>query len=158
MDIDESTKTPQLNEKYIEKLKLHQDDCKEGSDYAVKRFDILIISLSSGAIALITGILKDMIDNRSNNLSIKIAICLFGGAIIVNLTSQITAYYANIYEIKITKSIIRKQKGKPSLPNEHKLEVWKNWLNNSTIFLNAVSFLSFIVGTTFLIIFTLTNF
>src|SRR5260221_14682741 len=111
---DKSNDLPkQIDEKYINDLELHCVSCKEASNYSIKRFDILIITLSSGALLFSAGFIKDIIEasNKRNFLLIKIAWALFGSAIIFNLWSQITSYYANKLEIRIIKNLIRKEKG-----------------------------------------------
>ncbi|TDH18169.1 hypothetical protein EXU57_24270 [Segetibacter sp. 3557_3] len=145
---------------YVSRLEAHCDDCKEASKYAIQRFDILIITLSSGALMFSISFLKDVgkLPPHHNFWDLKIAWALFGSAIISNLFSQVTSYYANKLEMKITKSIIRKETGKAAVPNEAALEQKKDQLNATTIILNGLSFFFFIVGVALLIVFMFTHF
>lgn len=145
---------------YIEALELHRQRCKEASDYALKRFDILIITLSSGALAFSMGFIKDVvgISNNVNFILIKLAWISFGAAVILNLISQITSYYANILESNIIASLIKKEKGKKPLAKECQWELGKSIFDACTIYLNGISFLCFATGTILLITFMLYKF
>lgn len=48
--------------RYIEKLEAHIKSCKEASDYSIGRFDILIITLASGALGFSMSFIKDIVE------------------------------------------------------------------------------------------------
>lgn len=161
MEEDKVLDTPKIiDEKYIEELKAHCEACKKATEYAITRFDILIIALSSGAVAFSAGFIKDFvqIDDQPNFLVIKISWVLFGAAIIFNFVSQITSYYSHRIEIKIIGSLIKKERGRKALPNEAQLECQKHIYNKGTNLFNSISFFSFIIGVIFLIIFMFNHF
>ena len=89
------------NEAYIKKLEKHIDSTRENKKYSIDRFDILIISLSSGALGLSISYLKDILKDLHcvNLTSLKMSWILFALAIICNLLSQRTAFVANEKEI-----------------------------------------------------------
>lgn len=146
--------------RYIENLELHLKSCKEAIDYSISRFDILIISLSSGALVFSMSFIKDIAGtNATQNISLlKISWGLFGSSLILNLLSQVTSYYANKYEIKITKRIIQKQRGKVTSSEESNLDAVKSVLNSFTLYFNSISLFALISGIIILIIFTSYNF
>ena len=149
-----------IKKRYIENLEAHIKSCKESANYSISRFDVLIISLSTGALGFSISFIKDVSPKTVyNNLYLlKISWVLFSASLILNLLSQVTSYYANKYEIKISKSIIREEKGNNNLLNREKVEKWKCILDTWTMYLNGVSLLGFILGIIFLIIFTCNNY
>lgn len=146
MNINEEKKLP--DENYIRKLEAHCDTCKKATEYAITRFDILIIALSSGSLAFTVGLIRDFFKTASKQeiFLLKISCTLFGCAIVINLVSQITSYYSNKIEIKITNDLIKQEKGKICLHNAAKLEKNKTNYNRGTNFCNASSFILFIIG------------
>ena len=148
-------------EKYIQKLKEHIKCCEDAMKYSLDRFDILIITLSSGALGFSMSFIKDVAKNNNyHHLTLlKFSWLLFGISLIANLLSQVTSFFAHQYELKISKNLIRKEKGKNSiLNNETKIELTKKIFDYSTYILNAVSLLALIGGVIILIIFTYNNF
>lgn len=129
---------PSTEENYIEKLKEHIKCCEDAMKYSMDRFDILIISLSSGALGFSMSFIKDIA--KANNYSflglLKFSWVLFGLALITNLLSQLTSYFAHKYEMKISKNLIRKEKGKESALNETKYETRKKRFDSLTVILN----------------------
>ena len=98
------------NKEHIINLNEYLITAATRAKYSIERFDILIISLSSGGIALVTaffdkfkGIDKSDIYNGSLFFSI---------AIIINLLSQVTGYFANYNDIKYCNEEIRELEGK----------------------------------------------
>ena len=73
------------------------------------------------------------------------------------LFSQITAYYANKQEIKISTDLIRKSRGKQLRYNSKKLNCAVKTLNFFTNTLNAVCVTAFVAAITLLIIFMNNN-
>ena len=147
------------NMRYVEKLESHIESTKAIAKYSLERFDILIISLSGGGLVLSISLVKDVIKNfdKVDHTLLKITWIFFGISLVLNLFSQITAYYANNEEIKIAKNLIRKKRGKPLTHSLKKLECYKKTLNSFTISLNALCVLSFVTAIILLIIFMNNN-
>lgn len=142
-------------ERYIQRLEAHVEATKENVDYSLKRFDILIISLSSGGLGLSIGLVKNLIPNLDDvdTTFLKYSWALFGGALILNLLSQVTSYFANINEMKIVTNLIREKRNKAIKGNQNWLEFIKSTNNFFTNFFNAFSLFAFIAAVIFLIIF-----
>jgi len=152
----ENAESSQLSSnRYVEKLESHIKASKEIAKYSLERFDILIISLSGGGLVLSISLVKDVIKNfeKVDHTLLKLTWIAFGSSLVLNLFSQITAYYANNKEIKISKNLIRKERGKELKGNQENLECHKSILNCSTVTLNAFSVLAFVTAIILLIIF-----
>ena len=136
---------------HVQKLNVYIDKAKTREKYALERFDILIISLSSGGIALsVTFFEKFECINKSN---VFVACIFFSIALIINLFSQVTGYYANNYDIKYTLEEIRELEEKEFFKNYKVYDRFKNVFNYLTTIFNLISLISFIVGMIFLILF-----
>lgn len=147
-------------EKYVTELEEHIKYCREAVEYSITRFDILIISLSGGALGFSINFIKDVAQKNTfpNLWQLKTSWILFGSALIMNLLSQATSYLANKFEIKISKELIKRPAKNEISTNQTKWEKKKIIFDNSTIILNSASLFSFIGGIVFLIIFTFCNF
>jgi len=150
-----SMKKKKIDEKYIGRLENYVETTQKAVDYSIERFDILIISLSTSGLVLSIGFVKDIINDFSkvNPILLKITWLLFACSLIMNLLSQVTGYFANKLDLKITKDIIRTEKGKESKINVKQKECCKRIFNSSTLFLNGGSLFCLISGITTLIIF-----
>ena len=139
--------TPE-EEKQVERLEKHSENTSQNIKYAVDRFDILVISLSSAGIALSTNFAKDILEVYPciDIFHLKISTALFGITIILNLFSQITSYYACKNEIQAVKNLIRDKKGKPRKGNQGAFENNKKIFNKSTLILNAICLTSLIIA------------
>ena len=93
------------DEKHIEDLKEYIKSAESRANYSIERFDILIISLSSGGIALSVRFFDKFESIDKNNVFYG---CLFFAiSLIINLLSQVTGYYANRNDIKYSNEEIR---------------------------------------------------
>jgi hypothetical protein len=146
-------------DRYIAILEKHLDSTKESVRYSSDRFDILIISLSTSALVLSIGFLKDIIKNFSSIdiICLKTSWFLFVVALLSNLISQVSGYFANRYEIKVTTSLIAQERGNSPDADFSKNEKLCKRLNYITQYLNLVSLLSFIFGVIFLVRFITIN-
>ena len=157
----ENSKTdhPSDKNRYIENLEAHIASTKEIAKYSLERFDILIISLSGGGLVVSISLVKDVIKNfeKIDHTLLKLTWIFFSVSLVVNLFSQITAYYANKEEIKISKSLIREKREKPIKHNLKKIGRIKYCLNSATVILNTVCVLSFVTAIILLIIFMNNN-
>ena len=99
------------SERFISNLEAHKEKTVANLKYSIDRFDILIISISSGGLVFSMGFIKDIISKMPpvDFLLLKISWILFGLAIVLNLLSQVTSYYANTFELKITKNLKTKR-------------------------------------------------
>ncbi|NCA84412.1 MAG: hypothetical protein EOM83_02435 [Clostridia bacterium] len=148
-----------INKRYIKNLEYHIEGTKANIKYSLDRFDILIISLSSGGLIFSMGFIKDILpkDIEINFLLLKISWILFGASIMINLLSQVTGYYANKMEIKISKNIIRQEKKNEMIGNQQHFESMKKIFNSLTNVFNGLCLFFLIGGVVFLIIFVSAN-
>jgi len=151
--MDNDKKVEVKNKRFIKNLEKHIDNTNQNLKYSLDRFDILIISLSSGGLIFSMGFVKDILssDTEINYILLKISWILFGGSIISNLLSQVTGYFANSLEIKISKNIIRQERGKSFKGDQNKFEKNHRRYNSLTKYLNGSS-LTFLIGAVILLI------
>ncbi len=144
------------NEKeYIDELKQYITKAEERLLYSLKRFDILIISLSSGGLILALNIFKSFDENTiANKINlVQLAWIAFSISLISNIISQITGYFANKYDIKYTNNIIKEIKGKKLIGNQKRIELFQRINDYFTAGLNIISFLALISGISLLTFF-----
>lgn len=144
--------------KYIQELEAHILSCKEASDYAIKRFDNLIITLSSSGLALSLAFIKDLINSLTNGslLLFKISTISFTVSIVSNLLSQKTSFFAHNKEIKILKLLILKKQQKLVNSLEIKsMEKKAKRLDSITIALNYTSLISLVTAIILIMVFIL---
>lgn len=149
------------DQKYIEELKEYVVSAESRIKYSLERFDILIISLSSGGLVLVMNLYTNF--PCSNKASINIAWFFFSIALMINLLSQITGYLANKYDLKFTKNeikIMENKKFKYKKEQIEKIEIKQEKIdlihqryNKATKWLNIFSFSSLTIGIIMLIIF-----
>lgn len=147
--------------KYILELKEYILSAESRIKYSLERFDLLIISLSSGGLLLVTNLYTNF--PEANKIIINFAWLFFSVALIVNLLSQITGYYSNKYDLKYCKNEIKITVNKKTeteiLKNEQlllvqdKLEKIHITYTQVTKWLNIISFGSLSLGIIMLIIF-----
>jgi hypothetical protein len=149
------------DQKYIEELKEYVVTAESRIKYSLERFDILIISLSSGGLLLVMNLYTNF--PCSNKTPINMSWFFFSIALIINLLSQITGYLANKYDLRFTKNEIKftenkrnKNKKKHNEENEinqEKTDLIHKRYNKATKWLNILSFISLTIGIIMLIIF-----
>ncbi len=146
---------PPMDEKHFERLTKYAETTQKAIEYSVERFDILIISLSSSGMVLSIGFVKDVIPDFSqvNPILLKITWMLFALSLIMNLVSQVSGYYANRLDLRITNDIIRTKKGKASQLNRDSQEKQMKRFNSTTLILNAGSLFCLIGGIVTMIVF-----
>jgi ATP/ADP translocase len=133
---------------YIERLEKHIENAQSSTKYSSDRFDILIVTISTTALIVTIGSVKNFIgEDETINLGLlKASWLLFVITIIANLLSQLTSYYAHKYDIKVTRNIIRKEKGKPLKGNQNWNFKICAYLSNSTQILNLISIATLIAA------------
>ena len=139
------------NKEHIANLYEYLKTAETRAKYSIERFDILIISLSSGGIALVSGFFDkfegiDKSDVYNGSL-------FFSIAIIINLLSQVTGYFANSNDIKYCNEEIKELEGKNYNLNYQKYDYFKKIFDFLTTLFNGISLLSFMVGAIFILIF-----
>jgi hypothetical protein len=141
--------------RYITNLECHKEKTMANMKYSLDRFDVLIISISSGGLVFSMGYVKDIIAKTisTNYLLLKISWILFGVAIVLNLLSQVTGYYANNFELNITKNIIREQREKEMIGDQKGFESKKRIMNFFTLLFNGLSMVLLVSGIILLVIF-----
>ncbi len=149
----------QINERYIEKLEKHIEKSEEASKYSIERFDLLLISLSTTALVLSIGFVKDLIPNfkELDTSCLKFSWLLLTSSLILNLISQVSGYFANEKSIKVARNSIRLERGKVAQGNQKSIKRQERILSKTTMILNAICLLSLIIGTIILIIFISSN-
>ena len=148
-----------INKRYIKNLEKHIEGTTQNMKYSLDRFDILIITLSSGGLIFSIGFVKDILDSYAeiNFILLKLSWILFGGSVITNLVSQITGYLANRLEIKISRNLIRNERGKTLKGNQYKYKNRHKLNNLLTNFLNGASLILLVGAIVLLIIFVSIN-
>ncbi|MFY9153321.1 MAG: hypothetical protein WAO52_14995 [Prolixibacteraceae bacterium] len=154
-----SDQNKKADKDFVRRLEKYAESTQKAIDYSIERFDILIISLSSSGLLLSIGFVKDIIGNMDNvnPFLLKLTWFLFGLSLIMNLVSQVTGYYANKLDLKVTNDIIRTKKGKESKLDQGKLDRMRMVFNSATMGLNAGSLACLISGVVTLIVFISQN-
>jgi hypothetical protein len=132
------------DKEYINSLKEYIVTAEGRVKYSLERFDILIISLSSGGLALSNSIYENF--HNGDKIFINIAWIFFSSALIINLLSQITGYKANKLDIKCTRIVIDEVKGKAEEGSHKKLDYHKGIYNSLTKIFNILSFSSLTIA------------
>lgn len=143
------------NKRYIRNLEKHISTADSNVKYSLDRFDILIISISSGGLVFSMGFVKDIL-SEINNIDftlLKLSWVGFSFSIIINLLSQVSSYFANSLDIVITRNIIKEERGKPIIWNKRNFEIKQNIYDFLTNSFNALSLLSLIASICLLVFF-----
>lgn len=93
---------------HINNLNEYIKTAESRAKYSLERFDILIITLSSGGIALSMSFFENF--KEINKTQVYIGCVFFAIAVIINLLSQITGYYANRFDIMYSIQEVRELK------------------------------------------------
>lgn len=139
-------------EAYIERIRKYIDEAKEAIKYSIVRFDLLIISLSTGALILSIGYTKGAVNLVQLPL-IKTAWLVLVGCLVSNLISQVTGYYSNSYDVRVCENLVRKKKNKELKGNQDKYEKFCRRFKTTTLILNGISLVAFMGGLICLILF-----
>lgn len=145
------SKIKKKDKEYIDSLKNYITEAEGRAKYSIERFDILIISLSSGGLALSLGLYEQFA--KLDKTLINVAWIFFSSALVINLLSQVTGYMANKIDIKCTKTVIEEVKGKVPEDDHKKLDNIKKVYNVLTKWFNILSFLSLSTAIILLILF-----
>lgn len=138
---------------YISDLKEYLSKAENRVKYSLERFDILIISLSSGGLILALNLYKNFQELCVDKAFVKLSWLFFSIALIINLSSQVTGYLANKYDIKGTQNEIYEIEKKKIIGNQKHIDKCQKVSNFLTKFFNVTSFLSLTTGIILLILF-----
>ncbi|MBN2520513.1 MAG: hypothetical protein JXB17_08415 [Bacteroidales bacterium] len=145
--------------KYIEDLKKWLEERKRDQHYSLEQFDKLIIYISSGALIVTIGFVRDIVRITENTDTFLLKTCwyLLTLALIINLLSQISCYFSNKFEIYYTNKEINDLEDQGSFdkkkPEVRKIKFFMRFFNVGTIILNVVSFISMITGIILFVVF-----
>lgn len=139
------------DKKYIIALKEYITTAEARVKYSLERFDILIISLSSGGLALSSSLYEHFTSGDKDFLNV--AWIFFSAALIINLLSQITGYHANKLDIQCTNIVIDEIKGKVEEDTHKKLDCIKSICNFLTSMLNVLSFICLTTAVVLVVLF-----
>lgn len=143
---------------YKKKLKLerwikHEERSLSNKWYSIGRIDLLIITISSGALYVIFETLKFVTENKPElDLDIlKYSSSIFTISIVVNFISQILGFYANKYESIYANKIIKIETDKNIDKEEYKRELRCidmdiRRLNSSLNIVNILSVIAMLIG------------
>ena len=139
--------TQEQNDRYIGNLEKHIDRSQKSADYSIQRFDILIILVASGALVFSA----DYFNNNNilpdtDTILLRVSWISFGIAIILNLVSQLSGYYANKEEVRISRNLIRLERNKKPKGNQKIMESRKRKLNFYTSLFNFSSLMLLVFG------------
>ena len=107
---------------YISDLKEYLSKAENRVKYSLERFDILIISLSSGGLILALNLYKNFQELFVDKVFVKLSWLFFSIALIINLSSQVTGYLANKYDIKGTQNEIYEIEKKKIIGNQKHID------------------------------------
>lgn len=136
---------------HINNLNEYIKTAESRAKYSLERFDILIITLSSGGIALSMSFFENF--KEINKTQVYIGCIFFAIAVIINLLSQITGYYANRFDIMYSIQEVRELEKKEFESDYKKYDCYKKFFDFITTLFNICSLLSFMIGITFIILF-----
>lgn len=139
------------NKKHIKNLKAYIASAEQRAKYSIERFDILIISLSSGGIALGVSLFEKFLPY--DHSYIFYGICFFSLALVINLSSQVTGFFANRYDIKYCLEEIKELEKKKFKTNYKIFDCLKKVFNFLTKLLNTTSVLSLIIAIVYITVF-----
>lgn len=143
------------HDRYLNKLEKHIEKAKEASRYSSDRFDILLISLSTSALVLSIGFVKNIFPDLGciNTSMLKTSWLLFVLCLLSNLISQVSGYYAHQFDIKVNINKIRLERGNEPRGKQKRLKRNLNIFNNVTIWLNGFSLLFLLAGIIIIVLF-----
>lgn len=139
------------DKKHLVELKAYLTSALARAKYSIERFDILIITLSSGGIALSMNFFENY-ESVDKTMVYNGCVC-FSVALIINLVSQVTGYNANKFDIKYVREEIRELEKKVYVEDYDKYDSYKKVFNFMTNLFNAISLISFIIGMIYIILF-----
>lgn len=137
----------------ISELKEYLLKAESRVKYSLERFDILIISLSSGGLILALNVYEKFKNQNIDKDLVTTAWMFFSISLMVNLLSQVTGYLANKYDIRVTRIIIKEIESREVQESQKTLQCYQDISDFFTKWLNIISFFSLVIGITLLIIF-----
>ncbi|MCX2481053.1 hypothetical protein OQY15_18255 [Pedobacter sp. MC2016-15] len=147
------------SDRYVSKLEKHIAKAEEAMKYSSDRFDILIISLATGALVLSLGSASGLLANipKVDTSLLKFGWLMMIGSILANLVSQISGYFANQKDIEVSNNLIRLKRNKQTIGTQKILEFWCTTYNKATLILNGLSMLLLVTGMVTMVLFYSNN-
>ncbi|WP_156169065.1 hypothetical protein [Kordia jejudonensis] len=145
------------DEEYISNLKKYIEKTEESVKHSLGKFDVLIISLSSGSLILTISLFKTYFSREFNKELLVTSLILFSVALIANLLSLVIGFITNKYDIKVTKIIIKEIEQKETIDKKEKLQGRQNDFNFLAKLLKAISLIGLIAGIIALITFIIST-
>lgn len=132
----------------------HLNNTKERTFYAIRRMDLLTISISGAGIYIIFEAIREAktgdLKLENTNLLIVSGIA-FLITILLNFASQTTGYFANSYEENfIEEELLRLEKKDWDKKFQKRIDKIINRLDRATDILNVLSVLAMLIGLFFL--------
>lgn len=136
----------------------HKDNATANLKYSISRIDLLIISISGAGIYIIFETLRFINEQswKADLTLLKVAGCLFAGAILFNFCSQWAGYWTNYYEEQYSELMISDTRNESV--NGKDLEKYDNLVRRFGYALricNILSTVTMFVGMAILILFYL---
>jgi len=141
------------DKEHLSDLKDYVSQAEERVKYSLERFDILIISLSSGGLVLALNLFKNFQKMSIEKNFLKLSWLFFSLALIINLLSQVTGYLANKYDIKGTNNEIYELEKKELEGSQKWIDRHQKTWNLLTKWLNILSFFTLATGILLLTLF-----
>lgn len=132
------------DEKYVIALKEYILKAENRVKYSIERFDVLIITLSSGGLILCISLYSNF--KEADKYLVGLSWMFFSAALIINLLSQISGYFSNKLDIKCVNNIIDEFEEREISGNPKFLETIHRICNKTTDILNLLSFISLVTG------------
>lgn len=148
-------KEKERDEKYLVALKEYIIKAENRVKYSIERFDILIITLSSGGLVLCINLYSNF--KEADKYIVGLSWLFFSTALIINLLSQISGYYSNKLDIKCVNNIINEIEEREISGNPKLIEIIHTICNKTTDILNFLSFICLVIGIVQTIIFVKCN-
>ena len=143
------------NEKYLSALKEYIIKAENRVKYSIERFDILIITLASGGLVLGISLYSNF--KEADKYLVGLSWMFFSVALIINLLSQISGYFANKLDVKCVNNIIDEIEEREIIGNRKLIERTHKVCNKGTDILNLLSFICLVIGIIQTIIFVNCN-
>lgn len=147
------------NDNEISQLRDKKEKANDSLKYSTDRIDIVVITISTAAIAHTTNILSKLTNEVCDNFVylIKISLSFFVISIIFNLLSQMTAFHHFRLKIERFDLLIKKEKKNEEIDESKIFELKSkmNTYNRITNFFNHSSTYSLILGIIFLLLYFL---
>lgn len=119
--VKSSGNSPEFNY-YLSDLEKHRDKSKEYKEYAAKRFDVLIITISTVGIGFVSNQITDLDQDKTLPY---ISLGLFGACLLLNLFGQLFSKKVNSLALKRAENLLWEERH-GTIPNDQSQEEYNN--------------------------------